>query len=268
MSGTVITIELATVAQLFQFKQDGFELAPFPGYTSDQWGIKAHNRPWVESRMQLEPGMRVMEVGGAFSSLPKRLHDLYQVEAWVGDDFGASGDQSALWTRWGEPTKLPEKNKPVKYVFQPLGIYSNEYPDNYFDYIFTVSTLEHIAFAAIPDVLRDIHRCLKPQGKQIHTIDLDPNIALWDACCMRLHERFPRLSFILPRPASPLNPWLSAFEKAGFKTRAQLPPVREFLARDTLVESPDVVYRFYPPNNTAKPYRPAASLLVEIDKTS
>ncbi|MEO0339959.1 MAG: DUF882 domain-containing protein, partial [Bacteroidota bacterium] len=26
----------------------GFELDAFPGYTNDQWGIKAHNRPWIE----------------------------------------------------------------------------------------------------------------------------------------------------------------------------------------------------------------------------
>ncbi len=39
---------LATVDQLFQYKHSNYKLDDFPGYTNDQWGIKAHNRPWIE----------------------------------------------------------------------------------------------------------------------------------------------------------------------------------------------------------------------------
>ena len=35
--------------------------------------------------------------------------------------------------------------------------------------------------------------------------------------------------------------------------------------RKLLVESPDVVYKFYPPNNSPKLYSPSASLLVVIE---
>ena len=39
---------VATVLELFHYKQQNFKFTPFPGYTSGQWGIKAHNRPWIE----------------------------------------------------------------------------------------------------------------------------------------------------------------------------------------------------------------------------
>jgi len=40
---------LATVEQLFRYKKKGLQLEEFPGSTRDQWGIKAHNRPWIEN---------------------------------------------------------------------------------------------------------------------------------------------------------------------------------------------------------------------------
>ena len=44
----IIKLGFATIEQLFQYKSEGFSLEQFPGYSDDQWGIKAHNRPWVE----------------------------------------------------------------------------------------------------------------------------------------------------------------------------------------------------------------------------
>lgn len=266
MSGVITFLEMATVAQLFEYKHAGFELDPFPGYSPDQWGIKAHNRPWVEERMGLSAGQRVMEVGGAYSTLPKRLHDRYGVEAWVADDFGASSGETAMWTRWGDPKELPTRNHPVKYVFEPFGGFSKSFPDDYFDCIFSVSTLEHIPMQVIPDLLRDIHRCLRPGGRQIHTIDVDVNLTPHDVMIDAAHDRFPRVARFLGERVTPLQPWLDAFEKAGFRLATKPPTIRELMSRGTLVESADVVYRLYPPNNAPKAYEPAGSMLVEIQK--
>jgi SAM-dependent methyltransferase len=268
MSGIVTHLEMATVDQLFEYKHAGFELDPFPGYTPDQWGIKAHNRPWVEQRMRLAPGKRIMEVGGAYSTLPKRLHYRYGVEAWVADDFGLSSGETEMWTRWGDPKELPVRNKPVKYVFEPFGAFSKSFPDEYFDHIFSVSTLEHIPITKIPDLLRDIHRCLRKGGSQVHTIDVNCNLEPRDVLIGTAKERFPHLGKALGSHVDPLRPWLDAFRDAGFQVAATPPTVRDLSSRATLVESADVVYRFYPPNNSPKTYQPSGSLLVEIEKTA
>ena len=161
---------LATVEELFRYKDSGFELEEVPGYTQDQWEIKAHNRPWIDEFGSFK-NQRVMEVGGAYSLLPKYLGDRYGVEPWIGDDFGARSGE-AIWSRWGDPMELPAKYPSVRYVFEPMGRFSDEYPDEYFDCIFSVSTLEHIPRDQRLDVFKDMHRCLKPGGFERHSIDI------------------------------------------------------------------------------------------------
>ncbi len=260
-------LALGKTIELFRFKQDEFKIDPFPGYSDDQWGIKAHNRPWVISRMKMSKGLRALEVGGAYSTLPKMLADKHGIEAWIGDDFGASINDVTMWTRWGNPQELPIKNKPVIYVFEPFGAFSEKYPSNYFDYIFSVSTLEHIPMQSMPDVFRDMHRCLRIGGKQIHTIDITTDLTLREVIFSRALQKYSKLFKYFPfKQKNPIKPWLDAMQLAGFDIEANEPNVTQLLSRQTLVESPDVVYRFYPPNNKSKAYKPAATLLVEIDK--
>lgn len=268
-NATVTRLKLGTIEEMFRYKDEGFTLPPFPGYDPNQWGIKAHNRPWVVSRMKLGSGVRIIEVGGAYSTLPKKLIDDFQVEAWVGDDFGVSVNDTALWTRWGNPQELADKNKPVKYVFEAMGAFSSQYPNEYFDYVFSVSTLEHIPMQQMPDVFRDMHRCLKVGGRQLHTVDVSAELPLRGVFIARLLQKYPFLRRLLKaKDINPIRPWVEALEQAGFEVVAAEPNVTELLSRETLVESPDVVYRYYPPVNQTKPYKPAATLLVEIEKTA
>lgn len=256
---------LATVDQLFRYKHDDFELEPFPGYTTDQWGIKAHNRPWIEEAGSFQRGQRVIEVGGAYSLLPKYLADRYGVEAWVGDDFGAATG-SSMWSRWGDPGSLPERYPQVRYVFEPFGGFSAEYPDAYFDRVFSVSTLEHIPRPQRLEVLRDMHRCLRPGGLELHTIDVGAKLRR-----TLLHAVIePLIPTSLPagRLASDIHHWLHLFRRSGVRIRTRAPNPLALLDRKTLVESPDVVYRFYPPNDEPKAYIPAASLLLVIERTT
>ena len=98
---TLTGLSLATTEQLFQYKADKFVLDAFPGYSDDQWGIKAHNRPWVESAANFKTGERTMEVGGAYSLFPKYLAEKHGVESWIADDFGADDGEEEMWGRWG-----------------------------------------------------------------------------------------------------------------------------------------------------------------------
>ncbi len=183
---------LATVDELFRYKSQGFKLEDFPGYTPDQWGVKAHNRPWIEEAGQFAKGQKIIEVGGAYSLLPEYLAEKYELEAWIGDDFGVASEE-AIWSRWGNPLDLPSKHPSVKYVFEQFGNSSSKYPNAYFDRIFTVSTMEHIHINHRLAVFKDMHRCLRPGGRQFHTIDI-PTMSPKRTLMAALLDRFPVLN--------------------------------------------------------------------------
>jgi len=259
---TLSHASLATTEQLFQYKRNGFKLDEFPGYTPDQWGIKAHNRPWIEATGNFSRGQKVMEVGGAYSLFPQYLGDKYGVEAWIGDDFGSSiGDTT--WSRWGDPRSLPKKYPSVKYVFEPFGKFDEKYPDSYFDCIFSISTLEHIRYEYRLDVFRDMNRCLKAGGRQLHTIDISTG---WKKTALSsLVDSLPGLNRIHWRGQSEIRSWINVMRNSGIRISASVPNPLRLFDRGILVESPDVVYRFYPPNEEPKAYNPGASLLVVIE---
>jgi len=254
---------LATVEELFEYKAQGFELPPFAGYTADQWGVKAHNRPWIAAVGAWENGQRVIEVGGAYSRLPEWLGDQHEVEPWVGDDFGLAAGEREQWSRWGDPHELPGQHPSVTYVFKPFGAFSPQYPDRHFDRIFSVSTLEHISPHARLDVLRDINRCTAPGGRQLHTIDVPT--ALWKALAAGAAERAGLRRLLAQRYPNGIAGWLDLFRRSGVKIATRPPSSLRLLDRQTLVESPDVWFRFYPPAEQPKAYAPTASLLVVIE---
>jgi ubiquinone/menaquinone biosynthesis C-methylase UbiE len=252
---------IATVEELFRYKKQDFQLEDFPGYTPDQWGIKAHNRPWVEEVGKFTRGQKIIEVGGGYSLFPKYLCEKYGLEAWIGDDFGSSTAES-LWSRWGNPNELPNKYPCVKYVFEPFGRFLKKYPDKYFDRIFSISTLEHIPFKDRLNFFKDMNRCLKPGGMQLHTIDISFNLS---KCIFSfLSDTFPILSNI-SKNCSEIRSWIKIMKKSGIKIATTVPNSIFLLKKSLLVESPDVVYRFYPPMNEPKPYNPNASLLLIIE---
>ena len=260
------TASLATVEELFRYKHQGFVLESFPGYSDDQWGIKAHNRPWIEELGEFEKGQRIIEVGGAYSLLPEYLARKYELEAWVGDDFGMTSQTKdrKLWSRWGDPEAHAREHSDVKYVFERFGTFTKQYPDEYFDRIFSVSTLEHIPVADRSNVFKDMHRCLKPGGIQLHTIDVSAKIKR--VAITSLSENIPLLNRVVWRGNSEIQNWMSLLRSSGVKILCSIPKTARMLDRRILVDSPDVVYRFCPPNNEPKPYQAAASLLLIIEK--
>lgn len=257
---TLVSAEFAKVEELFKYKSQGFELKAFPGYTDDQWGIKAHNRPWIDDVGKFRKGQRIIEVGGAYSTLPEYLAEKYKLEAWIGDDFGIK-DKEKVWSRWGDPRENIKKNPNTRYVFKQFGEFAKEYPDGYFDRIFSVSTLEHIDPKKNVDVFKDMNRCVKKGGMQLHAIDVAAGSF---SECLR-SSMFDKIPFIGDRSLlSEAKMWGQVLMESGVKLATKLPSSLELLDRSTLIESPEVTYRYIPPNNTVKPYRPTASLLLVI----
>lgn len=169
-----------------------------------------------------------------------------------------------MWSRWGNPLDFMSKYPSVKYVLERFGTFSPQYPDAYFDRIFTVSTLEHIPYHHRLAVLKDMHRCLRPGGRQLHTIDIPtstPNRTLIAA----LIDKFPILNKVIGTRFLAIRSWIEIIKTSGVRITVPIPNPIQLMDRRILVESPDVVYRFWPPNNTPKPYRPTASLLLIIE---
>ena len=259
---TLTSYKFATVEELYFFKQQPLILKKFPGYSNDDWGIKAHNRPWIEKVGKFKGNQEIIEVGGAYSTLPEYLARKYKLKAWVGDDFGESSGEN-IWSRWGNPRNYAKKNKLVKYVFEPFGVFSRRYPDRHFDRIFSVSTLEHINSNMIVEVFKDMNRCIKKGGMQIHAIDVNtPN---YKNCLINtIFDKIPLIGNCNPYLISRVKYWQNILKEAGIKITTKIPSPFNILDRSILVEPPEVVYKFYPPNNTSKPYLPTASLLLII----
>lgn len=262
---TMTQAKFATVEELFQYKASGFEMAPFPGYnaTDEQWGVKAHNRPWIAQAGGWRPGQQIIEVGGAYSGLPEQLAKDYGVEPWIGDDFGLSSGEAEMWTRWGDPHQHAAEHPTVKYVFESFGQFSPSYPDRHFDRIFSVSTLEHVPVARRLAVLRDMNRCTADGGLQLHSIDIAvPQIKKVAFAATTERVAAKQLAKVY---SGGVAAWISLFKRSGVTIEAKPPSSLALLDRATLVESPDVFFRFMPPNNQPKPYTPTASLLVVIE---
>lgn len=263
MNAVITSATFATVEQLFEYKQRGQSLKPFPGYTADQWGIKAHNRPWIEFAGNFTKGERIAEVGGAYSLLPAYLAENYGTESWIIDDFGAYSNEETLWQRWGSPEEWIVSHPEVRYVRKPMGFFAPEIPDNYFDCVFSVSTLEHIPKQLWVDVIRDMIRITKPGGRQLHSIDI-PYYNNRRSIAWLFLSLLPS---VLSIKVHPLDSWRKAFIDAGLSITGKWPGLGYVWDRSLLVESADVVFRFYPPSGKPKPFPSGGfSLLVQIVK--
>ena len=163
----------------------------------------------------------------------------------------------------GDPQALVTMHPTVTYRFENFGP-GSDYPSAHFERIFTVSTLEHIARPLRLGVLKDIHRCLAPGGVELHTIDI--NIPKPWQVLVSAGAELAHVGFALDRLyKNSIGAWVRLFRKSGVTFDVKAPNSLQLLDRSLLVESPDVVYRFYPPNDSPKRYRPSASLLLTIE---
>lgn len=106
--------------------------------------------------------LRVLEVGGACSRILHAFHKDY--ECWNIDPFEGLGNG---------PKKTSIGKVPYKLVLDYMGNFNKELPDNYFDFVFSISALEHVPNeeAKVGSVLEDIQRVLKPGGLSLHLLD-------------------------------------------------------------------------------------------------
>ncbi len=112
-----------------------------------------------------------------------------------------------------------------KYVVNSTGTLEN-FPDNYFDLIFSCSVLEHVEKKIIPAFMKGCYRVLKPNGRAIHLVDLGDHLTLYDNT-MPYNKNYLRYSDTVWRlffqndvqyfNRIQRSDWLKYFADAGFQ---------------------------------------------------
>lgn len=110
---------------------------------------------------RLKPGMRILEVGGGKSRILEHFADTF--ECWNVDKLEGLGDG---------PHDLPDV--PYKLVRDYIGNFNNELKDGAYDFVFSISALEHTPenHITFKNIIKDINRLLKPGGYSFHLFDV------------------------------------------------------------------------------------------------
>jgi hypothetical protein len=136
----------------------------------DHWAMKHVQDAWVLSQTLNLKNKRILEVGGGHSRFFRCLdpsNDMINLDKLLGLDGGPK-----------DPPAIPG----VTNIRGNLGEFRPELEENTFDYLVSISVMEHIPGAAYPDYWLDHARLLKPGGIGIHAIDcyitdvMDPQV--------------------------------------------------------------------------------------------
>ncbi|HJW24564.1 MAG TPA: sulfotransferase [Rhodocyclaceae bacterium] len=154
-------------------------------------------------------GSRLLEIGGGDSRVIRWLRDRY--EFWNLDKLEGAGNGL---------TELADTNG-FRLVRDYIGAFSKELPDNYFDGVFSLSTLEHVPedTATLKAICDDIHRILKPGGLSAHAFDiLMKDSGFWiHALIPYLHEHIPTLNPARPNWLIRADPDAWGMSRQGYE---------------------------------------------------
>lgn len=113
-------------------------------------------------------GSKILDVGGGDSRILKYFKDEY--ECWNIDKLEGIGHG---------PTEIDSGG--IHLVVDYMGEFNKELPDNYFDLVFSISTLEHVTIGdteMYANILSDINRVLKHGGDSVHCVDHTTDLLL------------------------------------------------------------------------------------------
>ncbi len=99
-------------------------------------------------KFNVPAGSKILDIGGGDSRILKHFKNDY--ECWNIDKLEGVGNG---------PTDIDTTG--FRLVFDYMGNFNNELPENYFDFVFSISTLEHVPADEAKihaDILKDINR--------------------------------------------------------------------------------------------------------------
>lgn len=117
---------------------------------------------YVFIKKNIKPGSRILEVGGGNSRILSKLSSTY--ECWLVDKLEGVGNG---------PKQINMPN--VKLIRDYIGSFNVELPDNYFDFVFSISVLEHVPQgdnAVLRNIIDDMNRVLRQGGYSLHLFDV------------------------------------------------------------------------------------------------
>jgi hypothetical protein len=127
------------------------------------WGFKRYQDLLVFAFIKqfIPEGSRVLDVGGGKSRIINHFKSKY--ECWNVDKLEGLGQGPTLINKEG-----------FHLVKDYMGNFNPELPDGYFDFVFSISALEHVPFKDsihLNDILRDLNRVLKAGCYSLHCFD-------------------------------------------------------------------------------------------------
>jgi SAM-dependent methyltransferase len=260
----VVEISLATTDRLFKYKRKYPELKGF--------GLKAFGHGWILESRSWSAGERVLDVGGAYSWVPSYLQSKFNCDVWVVDDFGVTVDES-FWLRYGSPDEFVAAHPELRFVRERVGNPAlSSLPEEYFDVVYSVSTMEHVPNELTPAVWQHMARLVKPGGDLIHAIDLSfpsnggpkrilKSIAL-DSFGFLLPQSV-RKKYLKATPKNYLSFILTSLDMAD-RSRPELDALRMSLDPEVVAESYSHGLNRILKDNENYRYRRIGSLLVHL----
>lgn len=147
------------------FKNNGYDEELF-GYVVDpeECDLKIYQDLFMLSFIKdnIAKGSKILDLGGGDSRMLRYFKDEH--ECWNIDKLEGVGNG---------PTDIDTSG--FRLVFDYMGNFNEELPNNYFDLVFSISTLEHIPlddYETYENIRKDIDRVLKPGGYSAHCIDV------------------------------------------------------------------------------------------------
>jgi hypothetical protein len=128
--------------------------------TSPNTSMKKVQDAFILSILSGKRGKRIAEIGGGQSGVLDALS--HHNECWNIDPLEGIGNGPYEYkTRWD-----------IKIIKASAGEFCTEVPSDYFDYVFSISVIEHIKSESLGNFFRDTTRMLKQNGTSIHVIDV------------------------------------------------------------------------------------------------
>ena len=164
-------------------------------------------------RRNVPPGARSLEVGGGDSRILKFFSKEY--ECWNADKCEGLGNG---------PVKFTSPH--YRIVYDYVGSFNPELPDAHFDFVFSISALEHTPEdqAVRVNVLNDMNRVLKPGCPSFHCFDsiLRPAGNSWvTGLIPDIYANAPLLTTFVPLTEIEQNPDTYAMSRQAYEANWQ-----------------------------------------------